>query len=619
MASSIRLLPEKVVNQIAAGEVVERPASALKELVENAIDAGAKRISVSLKNGGLDGLVVDDDGCGMGEEDLKMAVMRHATSKMPSDDIGAIKHLGFRGEALPSIASVSRLVITSRLEGSKDDSAWQIIVDQGKVGKPHPASRKVGTRVEISELFASVPARLKFLKTRRTEAAQCIDIVRRLAMVNAGIGFVLEDDGKTVLELHPRDGIEDVSESTRLRIRDIMGGRFADEAVPIEAMRDNVKLTGFVSLPTQNRATAEYMYFFVNMRPVRDRQWLAAVRAAYGDTLPRGRYPTTVLFIDLPADEVDVNVHPSKYEVRFKDASHIRGLLIGTLRSVLAGASQQTTAEGGDAMLSRMRRSSGGGAASSSMPSNRGGVARPDWQAPSTPSAPSFANQMGAVPQGRVTVEEQPEQQKEQVPITPVEEIDAQDYPMGAAKAQLHKTYIVAESGDGIVIVDQHAAHERLVLERMKSALEEEGIERQILLLPQVVEPGASEARLLLEHTETLSRLGLMLEAFGDGAILVRETPAILGEVDAQALIADIAEELQHLGDSSILEEKINDILAKMACYGSVRAGRVLNASEMNALLREMEEVPRSGQCNHGRPTWISLSLTDIEKLFNRR
>ena len=616
MASSIRLLPENIVNQIAAGEVVERPASALKELVENAIDAGARRISVSLKNGGLDGLVVDDDGSGMSEEDLQMAVMRHATSKMPSDDIGAIKHLGFRGEALPSIASVSRLVITSRLAGSKDDSAWQIIVDQGKVGKSHPASRKVGTRVEISELFASVPARLKFLKTKRTEAAQCIDIVRRLAMVNAGIGFVLEDDGKTVLELHARDGIEDASESTRLRIRDIMGGRFADEAVPIEAIRDNVKLTGFVSLPTQNRATAEYMYFFVNMRPVRDRQWLAAVRAAYGDTLPRGRYPTTVLFIDLPSDEVDVNVHPSKYEVRFKDASQIRGLLIGALRGVLAGASQQTTADGGDAMLARMRRSSGGGAAPSPSPSSNRGGARPDWQAPSAPSAPSFANQMGAVPQGRVAAEEQIH---EQAAPFPAEDIDAKDYPMGAAKAQLHKTYIVAESGDGIVIVDQHAAHERLVLERMKSALEEEGIERQILLLPQVVEPGASEARLLLEHTETLSRLGLMVEAFGDGAILVRETPAILGEVDTQALIADIAEELQHLGDSSILEEKINDILAKMACYGSVRAGRVLNASEMNALLREMEEVPRSGQCNHGRPTWISLSLADIEKLFNRR
>ena len=623
MAPNIRLLPDTIINQIAAGEVVERPASAVKELVENAIDAGASRIDIRLREGGLAGLSVDDDGFGMMPADLEMAIRRHATSKLPEDDIARINHFGFRGEALPSIASVSRLVITSRAEAS--DEAWRIEVRHGEVIPLSPSSRQRGTRVEISELFQSVPARLKFLKTRRTEAAQSIDMVKRLAMAHPAVGFSLHDDDRAVLELAPRLTAmdHDPAEASRLRMRDIMGGRFADEAVRIESHRDGASLNGFAGLPTQNKATTEGMHLFVNNRPVRDRQWLAAVRAAYGDTLPRGRHPAVVLFIDLPPDDVDVNVHPAKSEVRFRDAAMIRGLVIGALQQALAIASQQTTADGGAAMLDRLRQSSGynpgwrgssQGRGWSSSPSSSSSSS-PDWQ------APGFGDSLNAPPAARLTeTGAMPSGHDQAGEIPPADDtLPSEDYPLGAARAQLHKTYIVAETGDGMVIIDQHAAHERLVLERMKSAMEQDGIERQILLLPEVVEPGQGEAALLLDHTEMLSRLGLVIEAFGDGAVLVREVPSLLGQGDVASMLTDIAEELQHLGASTLLEDRINHILATMSCYGSVRAGRGLNGQEMNALLREMEQTPRSGQCNHGRPTWISLSLAEIEKLFSRR
>ena len=623
MAPNIRLLPDTIINQIAAGEVVERPASAVKELVENAIDAGASRIDIRLREGGLAGLSVDDDGFGMMPADLEMAIRRHATSKLPEDDIARINHFGFRGEALPSIASVSRLVITSRAEAS--DEAWRIEVRHGEVIPLSPSSRQRGTRVEISELFQSVPARLKFLKTRRTEAAQSIDMVKRLAMAHPAVGFSLHDDDRAVLELAPRLTAmdHDPAEASRLRMRDIMGGRFADEAVRIESHRDGASLNGFAGLPTQNKATTEGMHLFVNNRPVRDRQWLAAVRAAYGDTLPRGRHPAVVLFIDLPPDDVDVNVHPAKSEVRFRDAAMIRGLVIGALQQALAIASQQTTADGGAAMLDRLRQSSGynpGGRGSSqgrgwsSSPSSSSSSS-PDWQ------APGFGDSLNAPPAARLTeTGAMPSGHDQAGEIPPADDtLPSEDYPLGAARAQLHKTYIVAETGDGMVIIDQHAAHERLVLERMKAAMEQDGIERQILLLPEVVEPGQGEAALLLDHAEMLSRLGLVIEAFGDGAVLVREVPSLLGQGDVASMLTDIAEELQHLGASTLLEDRINHILATMSCYGSVRAGRGLNGQEMNALLREMEQTPRSGQCNHGRPTWISLSLAEIEKLFSRR
>ena len=621
MAPNIRLQPDTIINQIAAGEVVERPASAVKELVENAIDAGASRIDIRLREGGLAGLSVDDDGFGMMPADLEMAIRRHATSKLPEDDIARINHFGFRGEALPSIASVSRLVITSRAEAS--DEAWRIEVRHGEVIPLSPSSRQRGTRVEISELFQSVPARLKFLKTRRTEAAQSIDMVKRLAMAHPAVGFSLHDDDRAVLELAPRLTAmdHDPAEASRLRMRDIMGGRFADEAVRIESHRDGASLNGFAGLPTQNKATTEGMHLFVNNRPVRDRQWLAAVRAAYGDTLPRGRHPAVVLFIDLPPDDVDVNVHPAKSEVRFRDAAMIRGLVIGALQQALAIASQQTTADGGAAMLDRLRQSSGynpgwrGSSQGRGWSSSPSSSSSPDWQ------APGFGDSLNAPPAARLTeTGAMPSGHDQAGEIPPADDtLPSEDYPLGAARAQLHKTYIVAETGDGMVIIDQHAAHERLVLERMKAAMEQDGIERQILLLPEVVEPGQGEAALLLDHAEMLSRLGLVIEAFGDGAVLVREVPSLLGQGDVASMLTDIAEELQHLGASTLLEDRINHILATMSCYGSVRAGRGLNGQEMNALLREMEQTPRSGQCNHGRPTWISLSLAEIEKLFSRR
>ena len=616
---AIRLLPDTVINQIAAGEVVERPASAVKELVENAVDAGAGQIDIRILRGSLGGVIVDDDGIGMSADDLALAVQRHATSKMPGDDIGDIRHFGFRGEALPSIGSVSHLVITSRLQG--EDEAWQISVDQGQVSTVRPASRQRGTRVEISDLFQSIPARLKFLKTQRTEVGMCIDVVRRLAMAHPGIGFSLADDDRKIFDLPPRLH-DDPAQSFRQRMRDVMGAAFADEAVPIDARRDEITLTGFAGLPTLNRAAADAVHLYVNNRPVRDRQWVAAVRAAYGDTVPRGRYPKAVLFIELPPEQVDVNVHPAKTEVRFRDAARVRGLVIGALQAALASASQQTTAEGSAAMLARLRGGSTAGFGGTSRTGGRTGSSYGRAPSPADWQAPQFNEGFDALPQARPIDTGLPASNSVGQ-TAPAEEVGAADhpadYPMGAARAQLHQNYIIAETAEGIVIVDQHAAHERLVLEKMKAALEAGGIARQLLLLPEVVEPGAAEAGILLDHAAMLADLGLVIEAFGDGAVLVRETPAILGETGVARMLDDIAAELKTIGSSTILEDRINHILATISCHGSVRSGRRLNADEMNALLREMEITPRSGQCNHGRPTWIALSLVEIESLFSRR
>ena len=637
MTSLIRRLPDVIINQIAAGEVVERPASAIKELVENALDAGASRIEIRLVNGGLDGLVVDDDGIGMTPEELSLAVERHATSKLPDDDITSIHHFGFRGEALPSIGSVSRLTLASRRQGS--DEAWEITVDQGHVGAVKPSSRQKGTRVEVTQLFQSTPARLKFMKTPRTEAMQCTDMIKRLAMAHPDVAFKLNDQDKTLLDLPQRskDGLDleaDPAAASRLRMRDILGGTFADEARHINAQRGNVTLSGFVGLPTFNKPTTTAMHLFVNGRPVRDRQWLGAVRAAYGDTLPRGRHPVVVLFLSLPPEDLDVNVHPAKTEVRFRDAGFIRGLVIGALQSELMAASQIATSAGGAAMLDQLRQSAqnrqhfSGGQYSGRQFSGRSysgygidaqtpltGVEAAETVAPIAPALDGMDLPPSARPHDGKSVASESYPPTEYAP----ENYPPEEYPMGAARAQFHSTYIITETSDGITIVDQHAAHERLVMERMKKALEEGGIKRQMLLLPEVVEPGQAEAGLLLDHQDMLAQLGLVIESFGDGAILVREVPAILGQANASTMINDIIEELQHLGSSTILEDKINHVLATMSCHGSVRAGRRLNPEEMNALLREMEVTPRSGQCNHGRPTWIALSLKDIEKLFSRR
>ena len=638
MTSLIRRLPDVIINQIAAGEVVERPASAIKELVENALDADASRIDIRLVNGGLDGLVVDDDGMGMTPEELSLAVERHATSKLPDDDITSIHHFGFRGEALPSIGSVSRLTLASRRAGQ--DEAWEITVDQGHVGAVKPSSRQKGTRVEMTQLFQSTPARLKFMKTPRTEAMQCTDMIKRLAMAHPDVAFKLSDQDKTFLDLPQRgkdgrgkDGLDlaaDPAAASRLRMRDILGGTFADEARHINAQRGNVTLSGFIGLPTFNKPTTAAMHLFVNGRPVRDRQWLGAVRAAYGDTLPRGRHPVVVLFLSLPPEDLDVNVHPAKTEVRFRDAGFIRGLVIGALQSELMAASQTATSAGGAAMLDQRRQIAQdrpqflGGQYSGRSYSGYGidaqtpltGVEANETVTPIAPDLdgmdlPPSARPHDAHDSGAGSGQFQGDESLDQYPLD--------QYPMGAARAQFHSTYIITETSDGITIVDQHAAHERLVMERMKKALEEGGIKRQMLLLPEVVEPGQAEAGLLLDHQDMLAQLGLVVESFGDGAILVREVPAMLGQANASTMINDIIEELQHLGSSTILEDKINHVLATMSCHGSVRAGRRLNPHEMNALLREMEVTPRSGQCNHGRPTWIALSLKDIEKLFSRR
>ena len=599
----IRVLPDHIINQIAAGEVVERPASAVKELVENAIDAGATQIEVALADGGRKMLAVDDDGAGMDADALKLAVQRHATSKISGDDIMALNHLGFRGEALPSIGSVSRMTITSR--SAQDAHGWVLVVEHSKLGEMRPASRQKGTRVVVEDLFASVPARLKFLKTDRTETAQVLDIVRRISMAHPSIGFSVSDSGRQSMNLPPRD-----KDDLRGRIRDAMGADFADDALAIDAKRDAVALTGLVGLPSFHKSTATAIHLYVNGRAVRDRVLVGAVRAAYADTLPRGRHPVVVLFITLPPEDVDVNVHPAKAEVRFRDAAMIRSLIINALREVI-GIAPVSGGHLSRQALNMGRRFGGGG----------GGI---DWQArqhyqqhyhQALPmhDAPPDARQAG-----EQHAEFNPDQDSGQAPAQPPE-IVAADYPLGAAKAQLHKTYIIAETAEGIVLIDQHAAHERLVLERIKAEHEGGSVERQILLVPEVVEVDAAGLAVLLEHTEMLAKRGLVLEAFGDGALLVREVPAILGQFDMQRLVRDTAEELLESDDSKNLEDRINHVWATISCYGSVRAGRVLNASEMNALLRDMEATPRSGQCNHGRPTFVTLSLHDIETLFRRR
>ena len=615
----IRLLPDHIINQIAAGEVVERPASAVKELVENAIDANATRIEVAIAQGGRGMLAVDDDGDGMTGDDLNMAVQRHATSKISGEDIMAINHLGFRGEALPSIASVSRMTISSRAQG--EANGWMLEIENGKVGKIHPASRQKGTRVVVEELFAAVPARLKFLKTDRTETAQILDMVKRISMAHPAIAFTVSDSGRQPMVLPARDANLDVANQgdhtrpdIRARIRDVMGADFADEALDIDARRDQVAVTGLAGLPTFNKSTATAIHLYVNGRAVRDRTLIGAVRAAYADTLPQGRHPVVVLFVQVPSEDVDVNVHPAKAEVRFRDGGMIRSLVINALRAAIDN-NRQTSGQLGQAAIGMTAPGRGawyGG-------SGRGGPsrARPDWQSPDhygkslpfTDAAPDARLAENASSYGEVGETGDAEQA----------DADIRDYPLGAAKAQLHKTYIVAETPDGIVLVDQHAAHERLVLERMKAQREAGKVERQALLIPEVVEPGEASVSMLIEHASMLAELGLVIEAFGDGAVLVRETPAILGQANIQQLVRDTAEELLEQDTSKSIEDRINHVLATISCHGSVRAGRPLNASEMNALLRDMEVTPRSGQCNHGRPTFVNLSLADIEKLFGRR
>jgi DNA mismatch repair protein MutL len=596
---TIRILSERTVNRIAAGEVVERPASALKELVENAVDAGARRIDVVLEGGGKTLIAVTDDGKGMTADELSLAVERHATSKInDDDDLTNIATLGFRGEALPSIGAVARLSIISRPAGA--DSAWMIRVDGGRKASPEPTAFNKGTRVEVRDLFYATPARLKFLKTERTEAGQALDTLRRLAMAHPNIAFHFTDDGRALLRLNAEVG----EGAQARRLAAVLGDEFIENAVAVTAEREGVRLYGYAGLPTYSRGTAQHQYMFVNGRPVRDKLFTGAVRGAYADVLARDRHPVVALFLELPPQEVDVNVHPAKAEVRFKDPGLVRGLIVGGLRHALAAEGHRTASTVSAAALGRAQP---GGLVS-------GGYAG-GWSSPVRPSLRAASQAYMA----QAPLELDTPAQLAPVVMSPVEPARADMPPLGLARAQLHNTYIVAETADGMVIVDQHAAHERLVMERMKRQLAAQGVARQTLLLPEVVDLDPASADRLVARAEELAELGLVIEPFGDGAVLVREVPAALGRTDAPALVRDLADELAEVGATLSLKEKLDDVCATMACHGSVRAGRKLSIEEMNALLREMETTPLSGQCNHGRPTYIELKGADIEKLFGRR
>jgi DNA mismatch repair protein MutL len=603
----LRRLPEALVNRIAAGEVIERPAAVVKELVENALDAGARQIDVVLRDGGRAYISVTDDGCGMTPEEVSLAVERHATSKLPDDDLVNIATLGFRGEALPSIAAVGRLTVASRAAGAGE--AWSLSLEAGRKGVLQPAAQPPGTRVELRDLFFATPARLKFLKAPRTEAGHAQDAVRRLAMAHPGVGFTLRDEPRRVLRLAPSEG--ELFEARLARLAAVMGRDFAENALPVEAQREDLRLTGHIGLPTLNRSNTQQQNLFVNGRPVRDKLLHGAVRGAYQDFLARDRHPAVALFLELPPAAVDVNVHPAKTEVRFREPGLVRGLIVGACRHALAEAGHRAATTVAGAALGALRPREGPGlpygpAGHGSDPLRRGlaeAVAAYHAPLPGLAGAPAARPTEGSAP----AVADQPAGEA------------AEAYPLGAARAQLHATYIVAQTGDGIVIVDQHAAHERLVYERMKQQLGERGVVAQLLLIPEVVELDESAAARLSARASELVEIGLKLEPFGPGAVVVREVPALLGEVDVQGLVRDLADELTELGEALTVKERLEEVCGTLACHGSVRAGRRLNAAEMDALLRQMEATPHSGQCNHGRPTYVELKLADIEKLFGRR
>jgi DNA mismatch repair protein MutL len=608
----IRLLPPTLVNQIAAGEVVERPASAVKELVENALDAGASRIEVVLVEGGQALISVTDDGHGMAPDELALAVERHATSKLPDDDLVHIRHLGFRGEALPSIGSVARLILTSRPKDA--ETAWSLSVEGGAKGEPMPAAHPPGTRIEVRDLFYATPARLKFLKAPRTELSHAVDMLERLAMAHPAVAFSLTDAARPVLKLAAHKG--EPAAALLARLGAIIGRDFADNAVRLDAERDGIRLTGWAGLPTFNKGTSAYQYLFVNGRPVKDRLVIGAVRGAYQDVLGHDRHPVVALFVALPPDAVDVNVHPAKAEVRFRDAGMVRGLIVSAIRHALAQAGHRTASTISESALGAL------GAAAAPRPQQ---PYHYQWQPQARPSH----HQIQQAAAGQAPLGQAPLGLSEHLPGlalppgAPTEAMPADPgeiaYPLGAARTQLHDTYIVAETSDGMVIVDQHAAHERLVLERMKTAMAAGTVKTQTLLLPEIVELGEAACARIAEAGPTLAALGLVVEPFGNGAVMVRETPALLGECDVQPLVRDLADDLAEWGEALKLKEKLTDICATMACHGSVRAGRRLSIAEMNALLRQMEATPLSGQCNHGRPTHVTLKLADIEKLFGRR
>ncbi|MBB5710877.1 DNA mismatch repair endonuclease MutL [Sphingomonas xinjiangensis] len=582
---SIRRLPEHLVNRIAAGEVVERPASALKELVENAIDAGATRIVVRLAAGGTELIEVVDDGCGMNAAEMALALERHATSKLPDNEIDQVTTLGFRGEALPSIASVARLVLESRVRGA---DGWALTTDNGERVGEGPAALPPGTRVRVEQLFARVPARRKFLRSSRAEFAAAMDVVKRLAMARPDIAFSMEHDGRRVLSVQG-------GENRPQRVAGLTDRELANNSVAIDFEREGLVLGGVAGIPTFNRGVADHQYLFVNGRPVKDRLLAGAVRGAYAEMLPRDRHPVLALFLDVPADQVDVNVHPAKTEVRFRDPALARGLIVSGLRRALDEAGHRSVQRPSDAAL---------------------GMWTPEPAQPA-PAYPPMTRYSGAVHEARPTFFAPPPQARAEPAAAPVPA--SIEFPMGVARGQVAKTYIVAEAADGLVLVDQHAAHERLVLERMRRAVQGGGVASQALLLPEVVELDEPACDRLEARAAELAEFGLELERFGPRAMLVRATPALLGHSDIHGLVTDLADELAGYDEALSLKERLDHVAATMACHGSVRAGRILSVAEMNALLREMEVTPHSGQCNHGRPTWVKLAHGDIEKLFGRK
>lgn len=593
----IRQLDETAVNRIAAGEVVERPASAVKELVENSLDAGASRIEIAIKDGGKGLIRVTDDGHGIPASALPLALSRHATSKIDGTDLLNIHTFGFRGEALPSMGAVGRLIITSRVNGAE---AAQITVDGGEIGRVKPAALSQGTVVELRDLFHATPARLKFLRSDRAETQAINDVIKRLAMAEPHVGFTIRDysssdAGRVSFNCDPRSG--DLFAALSGRLRQILGAEFADNALPIDAEREGITLTGFAALPTYSRGSNIAQFLFVNGRPVRDKLLVGALRGAYSDFLSRDRHPACALFLECDPTQVDVNVHPAKAEVRFRQPGVARGLIVSALRHGLAEAGHRASTTVADATLGAFRPEP---------------VEHRTYQM----DRPSLgARQAAFESQAPVFAETQVPFARHEEPAPDVEEKDA---PLGAARAQVHENYIVAQTKDGMVIVDQHAAHERLVYEKLKRQMAENGVARQALLIPEIVDLSEGDAERLLAEIETLAKFGLFIEPFGNGAIAVRETPAILGEINAEAMLRDILDELDDLGQSQRLQDRIEAVLSRVACHGSVRSGRMMRAEEMNALLREMEATPHSGQCNHGRPTYVELKLADIERLFGR-
>lgn len=605
----IRILPNTLVNQIAAGEVIERPASVVKELVENAIDAGAASIEVTLVDGGKSLISVSDNGKGMEKQDLPLAIERHATSKLPDNDLFHIHYMGFRGEALPSIASVAKLSIVSRTE--KSENAWKIEVFGGEIKSPVPVAANYGTKVEVRDLFYATPARLKFLKTGAGETAQCVDILNRIALANPQVSFSLFDDKKKKISLNGRQG--DLFDSRLKRISDVLGRDFGDNSLLIDANRNDLKISGFVSLPTYSKANTLSQYLFVNNRPVRDKLLLGALKAAYQGVLELGRYPVCALFFDVNPELVDVNVHPTKAEVRFYDGNAVRGLLISAVRNALMRGSMQT------AQTADFSQIVNNDSAEENIPDTvflheNATISRPFL----TPFRPPLPRKILADDVGFPELKNSFSVKTEDISAEDAVNQQSVGF-LGMAKAQFHNTYIISQTEDSVIIIDQHAAHERIVMERFKANMaSEQQPQTQLLLIPEVVDLSLSEKTALLENCEELKKTGMIIEEFGMTAVIVREIPALINGCDIKNLVKSLAEQILEWGKDFALEDKINHICATMACHGSVRAGRSLNVAEMNELLREMENTPHSGQCNHGRPTYIELKLKDIDKLFHR-